>query len=347
VSTDAARPGRPEDAKGRVVSGMRPTGRLHLGHLVGALGNWVPLQDAYDCFYFIADWHALTSDYADTSHLTSYAYENVADWIGAGLDPEKSTFFVQSLVPEHAELYLLLSMVVPVPWLERVPTYKEQQEDLKDKDLSSIGFLGYPLLQTADVAIYDARFVPVGEDQVAHLELAREVVRRFNNVFGDGGGVLVEPQPLLTSFGRLPGLDGDKKMSKSLGNTIHLSDSADEVRKKVMRMYTDPKRVRADIPGTVEGNPVFVYHDAFNPNKAEVDDLKARYRAGKVGDVEVKVKLATALNAHLDPIRDRRAAALARPDRLKDILFEGSKRARAVAGETMDRVRDAVKISYQ
>ena len=171
--------------RARVVSGMRPTGRLHLGHLVGALGNWVPLQEQYDCFYFVADWHALTSDFADTSQLTSYAYDNVADWIGAGLDPEKSTFFIQSLVPEHAELYLLLSMVVPVPWLERVPTYKEQQENLKDKDLSSIGFLGYPLLQTADVAMYDAQFVPVGEDQVAHLELAREVVRRFNNFFGD------------------------------------------------------------------------------------------------------------------------------------------------------------------
>jgi tryptophanyl-tRNA synthetase len=326
---------------------MRPTGRLHLGHLVGALGNWVPLQAKYDCFYFVADWHALTSDYADTSQLTSYTYENVADWIGAGLDPEKSTFFIQSLVPEHAELFLMLSMVVPVPWLERVPTYKEQQENLKDKDLSSIGFLGYPLLQTADVAIYDARFVPVGEDQVAHLELAREAVRRFNNVFGGGAGVLVEPQPLLTTFGRLPGLDGDKKMSKSLGNTIHLSDSAEDVKKKVMRMYTDPKRVRADTPGTVEGNPVFVYHDAFNPNTAEVEDLKARYRAGKVGDVEVKTKLADALNTHLDPIRERRAAVLAKPDRLKEILFEGSKRARLVAGETMVRVRDAMKISYK
>jgi tryptophanyl-tRNA synthetase len=335
------------DAKARVVSGMRPTGRLHLGHLVGALGNWVPLQAKYDCYYFVADWHALTSDFADTSSLTTYAYDNVADWIGAGLDPEKSTFFIQSLVPEHAELNLLLSMVVPVPWLERVPTYKEQQENLKDKDLSSIGFLGYPLLQTADVAIYDARFVPVGEDQVAHLELAREVVRRFNNFFGAGHDVLVEPQPLLTTFGRLPGLDGDKKMSKSLGNTIHLSDSADDVRKKVMRMYTDPKRVRADVPGTVEGNPVFTYHDAFNPNVAEVDDLKARYRAGKVGDVEVKTKLANALNAYLDPIRERRAAALARPDHLKQILFEGSKRARAAAGETMARVRDAMKISYR
>ena len=337
-------------SRARVVSGMRPTGRLHLGHLVGALGNWVPLQEKYDCFYFVADWHALTSDFADTSQLTSYTYENVADWIGAGLDPEKSTFFIQSLVPEHAELYLMLSMVVPVPWLERVPTYKEQQETLKDKDLSSIGFLGYPLLQTADVAMYDARFVPVGEDQVAHLELAREVVRRFNKVFGGsapGGDVLVEPQALLTTFGRLPGLDGDKKMSKSLGNTIHLSDSAEEVRKKVMRMYTDPKRVRADIPGTVEGNPVFTYHDAFNANTAEVDDLKARYRAGKVGDVEVKAKLSLALNARLDPIRERRAAVLAKPDRLREILFEGSTRARRAAQGTMERVRDAMKISYK
>jgi tryptophanyl-tRNA synthetase len=331
-------------AKARVVSGMRPTGRLHLGHLVGALGNWVALQAQYECFYFVADWHALTSDFADTSQLTSYVYDNVADWLAAGLDPEKSTLFVQSLVPEHAELYLLLSMVVPVPWLERVPTYKEQQENLKDKDLSAIGFLGYPLLQTADVAMYGARFVPVGEDQVAHLELAREVVRRFNKFFGD---VLVEPQPLLTPFGRLPGLDGDKKMSKSLGNTIHLSDSADEVKKKVMRMYTDPKRIRADIPGTVEGNPVFIYHDAFNDNAAEVDDLKSRYRSGKVGDVEVKTKLANALNARLEPLRARRAAILAEPDRLKEVLFEGSRRARAQAADTMARVRDAMRISYK
>ncbi len=323
---------------------MRPTGRLHLGHLVGALKNWVAMQQPYDCFYFIADWHALTSDYADTRQVTSYAYDNVADWIGVGLDPEQSTFFVQSLIPEHAELYLLLSMVVPVPWLERVPTYKEQQENLSDRDLSSIGFLGYPLLQTADVAIYDARFVPVGDDQVAHLELAREVVRRFNNFYGD---VLVEPQPILTSFSRLPGLDGGKKMSKSIGNTIHLSDSSDDVRKKVMSMYTDPKRVRSDIPGTVEGNPVFTYHDAFNPNVAEVDDLKSRYRAGRVGDVEVKRKLAEALNNMLEPIRERRAAVLARPERLKEILFEGSARARQVAARTLDRVRDAMKIAYR
>jgi len=334
---------------------MRPTGLLHIGHLVGALHNWVKLQETHDCFYFVADWHALTSEFSDTSRLTANAYENVADWIGAGLDPEKSTFFVQSLVPEHAELYLLLSMVVPVPWLERVPTYKEQQETLKDKDLSSIGFLGYPLLQAADVAMYDAKFVPVGEDQVAHLELGREAIRRFNNVFGAGRAgeagragseILVEPQPLVTNFGRLPGLDGDKKMSKSLGNTIHMSDSADEVSKRVRSMYTDPKRIRADIPGTVEGNPVFIYHDAFNPDTAEVEDLKSRYRAGKVGDVEVKTKLAKAINAYLEPIRGRRAAALARPGYLKDVMFEGSKKARAVAAETMARVRDAVRLKY-
>src|SRR5581483_6413155 len=182
--------------RARVVSGMRPTGALHIGHLVGALRNWVALQSTYDCFYFIADWHALTSDYADTSRIAANTYEVAADWIGAGLDPDNSTFFVQSLVPEHAELFLLLSMVIAVPWLERVPTYKEQRDTLKDKDLSTLGFLGYPLLQTADVAIYDGRFVPVGDDQVAHLELAREVVRRFNNFYGD---VLVEPQPMLTS----------------------------------------------------------------------------------------------------------------------------------------------------
>ncbi|HWT44475.1 MAG TPA: tryptophan--tRNA ligase [Vicinamibacterales bacterium] len=331
--------------KPRVVSGMRPTGRLHLGHLVGALSNWVALQNQYDCFYFVADWHALTSEYANTDLLVSNAYDMVVDWIAAGLDPEKSTFFVQSLVPEHAELFLLLSMVVPVPWLERVPTYKEQQENLKEKDLSTYGFLGYPLLQTADVAMYDARFVPVGDDQVAHLELAREAVRRFNNFFAPD--TLVEPQPLLTKMSRLPGLDGDRKMSKSLGNTILLSDDADTVTKRVRSMYTDPKRVRADIPGTVEGNPVFIYHDVFNPDDAEVEDLKTRYREGRVGDVEVKTKLAKALNAHLEPIRARRADVLARPDYVKDVLHEGSKKARRIACETIERVRAAVKLRYE
>jgi tryptophanyl-tRNA synthetase len=275
-------------AKQRVLSGMRPTGKLHIGHLVGALQNWVTLQQKYDSYHCVVDWHALTSHYADTSAIVSNAFDNVADWIGAGLDPEKSTFFIQSLVPEHAELYLLFQMVTPIPWLERVPTYKEQIDQMSDKDLSTIGFLGYPLLQAADITVYDAHWVPVGDDQVPHLELTREVVRRFNNFYPSAN--LIEPQALLTPTPRLPGLD-NRKMSKSYNNTIDLSDDVKMVQNKVRQMYTDPKRVRADIPGTVEGNPVFMYHDAFNPNKAEVDDLKTRYRAGKVGDVEVKTKL--------------------------------------------------------
>jgi tryptophanyl-tRNA synthetase len=328
--------------KPRVVSGMRPTGKLHLGHLAGALTNWAGLQDTYDCFYFVADWHALTSDYADTSGIVSSGLDMVADWIAAGIDPERSTLFVQSLVPEHAELHLLLSMTVPLGWLERVPTYKEQMDQLSEKDLSTLGFLGYPLLQTADIIMYNAQFVPVGEDQVPHLELSREIVRRYHNFYGQ---LFVEPKPLLTRVSRLPGLD-NRKMSKSYGNTIDLSDDPETVRKKVMKMYTDPNRIRADTPGTVEGNPVFLYHEAFNPDTAEVDDLKARYRLGKVGDVEVKTKLARALNAHLDPMRARRAEILARPEALRELMFEGSRRARTVAQETMARVRDAVKLRY-
>jgi tryptophanyl-tRNA synthetase len=292
---------------------------------VGALRNWAELQATYDCFYFVADWHALTSDYANTGPITGYALDNVADWLAAGVDAERSTIFIQSLVPEHAELFLLLSMVVPIPWLERVPTYKEQQEQVTDKDLSNLGFLGYPLLQTADVVLYDAKFVPVGDDQVPHLE------------------IFVEPNPLLTPVPRLPGLD-NRKMSKSYGNTIDLTDDAETVAKKVRQMYTDPKRIRADIPGTVEGNPVFMYHDAFNPDSAEVEDLKARYRAGKVGDVEVKTKLANAMNAMLQPLRERRREI--KPEHVREIAVEGSRKARAIAQDTMERVRDAVKLRY-
>ncbi len=321
---------------------MRPTGRLHLGHLVGALRNWATLQDRYDCYYFVADWHALTSEYADTRETVDNGLDNVADWIAAGIDPTRSVVFVQSLVPEHAELFLLLSMVIPIPWLERVPTYKEQIDQLADKDLSTVGFLAYPLLQTADVVMYNAKYVPVGDDQVPHLELSREVVRRFHNFYGP---LFEEPLPLLTPTSRLPGLD-NRKMSKSYGNAINLSDDAETVRKKVMQMYTDPKRIRADIPGTVEGNPVFVYHDAFNPDAAEVEDLKTRYRAGKVGDVEVKTKLARAINAMLEPMRERRAEVLRDPNALRDIIQDGSRRARAVARETMDRVRAAVRLRY-
>ncbi len=321
---------------------MRPTGKLHLGHLVGALHNWTDLQAQYDCFYFAADWHALTTDYADTSRLQSNVIDNVTDWLAAGIDPERSTIFVQSLVPEHAELHLLLSMMIPIPWLERVPTYKELQEQLTEKDLTTYGFLGYPLLQTADVIIYDAHLVPVGEDQVAHLELSREVVRRVHHMHGQ---IFVEPQALLTNFPRLPGLD-NRKMSKSYGNTIDLSDTAAEVEQKVRQMYTDPKRVRADIPGTVEGNPVFVYHDAFNTDRDEVEDLKTRYREGRVGDVEVKKKLARALNAAMEPLRERRAQYEQHPDRVKEIIHEGSRKARASAIETMQRVREALHLAY-
>ena len=331
-----------ERTRPRVVSGMRPTGPLHLGHLAGALGKWAELQADYDCMYFVADWHALTSEFAETSELTRYAYDNVADWIAAGIDPDRSTLFVQSLVPEHAELYLLLQMVVPIPWLERVPTYKEQIEQLSEKDLSSIGFLGYPLLQGADVIIYRAQYVPVGDDQVPHLELTREVVRRFHQFFGE---VFPEPQPLLTHFPRLPGVD-NRKMSKSYGNAIDLSDDAEAVRKKVMRMYTDPKRVRADIPGTVEGNPVFMYHDAFNPDTAQVDDFKKRYREGRVGDVEVKRALVEAINAHLEPMRERKQEILAQPGRIREILQDGSAKARAVAQVTMRDVREAIRLTY-
>ncbi len=322
---------------------MRPTGKLHLGHLVGALRQWTNLQDSYECLYFIADWHALTSDYAKTDEISRYTYDNVTDWIATGVDPERSTLFVQSLVPEHAELYLLLSMVIPIPWLERVPSYKEQMEQLVEKDLSTIGFLGYPLLQGADVIIYGASHVPVGDDQVPHLELTREVVRRFHSFFGE---LFVEPQPLLTKFPRLPGLD-NRKMSKSYNNTINLSDDEVTVRKKVMKMYTDPKRISADIPGTVEGNPVFIYHDAFNPDTDEVNELKTRYRAGKVGDVEVKEILARAINVVLEPIRARRAELCVRPGLIREILFEGSKRARQTASETMKYVRQAMKLNYE
>ena len=313
---------------------MRPTGKLHLGHLVGALQNWVALQDDYDCFYFVADWHALTSHYADTGEIVDNALDNVADWIAAGIDPEREHALHPVAGAGARRAGAAAPMITPIPWLERVPTYKEQIEQLAERDLSSIGFLGYPLLQTADVIIYNAHFVPVGDDQVPHLELSREIVRRFHNFYGE---VFVEPQPLLTPVPRLPGLD-NRKMSKSYGNTIDLSDDAETVQKKVRQMYTDPKRVRADIPGTVEGNPVFIYHDAFNPNVAEVEDLKARYRAGKVGDVEVKTKLAAAINAMLEPMRERRAAVLARPGYLATCCSRAP-RARAGRGDDGARAR--------
>jgi tryptophanyl-tRNA synthetase len=325
----------------RVFSGMRPTGPLHVGHLFGALGNWVRLQDDYDCIYCVVDLHALTTAFEDVGDIRQNTREMVADWIAVGVDPERSIVFRQSDVHEHAELFALLGMVTPLSWLERVPTYKGQIAELGE-GIDTYGFLGYPLLQTADIVLYRATQVPVGQDQVPHIELAREVVRRMNHLFGH---LFPEPQALLAEFPLVLGPD-NRKMSKSYGNTINLSDDAETVRKKVMQMFTDPKRVRADVPGTVEGNPVFMYHDAFNPDTAEIEELKGRYRAGKVGDVEVKTKLAKALNAHLEPMRARRAGVLAKPSALKEILVEGSRKARAEAKTTMERVRDAVKLKY-
>src|SRR5215813_10031523 len=242
--------------KQRVLSGMRPTGKLHLGNVVGALSNWVKLQDQYECFHFIADWHALTSDFADTSMIKEYRIEMMIDWLAAGLDPKKSVMFVQSAAPQHAELHLILSMITPLGWLERVPTYKEQRENITDKDLGNYGFLGYPVLQAADILMYKGNFVPVGEDQVPHVELTREICRRFNSFYGE---VFPEPQALLTPMPRLPGLDG-RKMSKSYGNVIFLTDTPEEITKKVKVMMTDPARKRRTDPGNPDVCPVFSYH---------------------------------------------------------------------------------------
>ena len=333
--------------KPRVV-GLRPTGKITGAPGRGAAQLGAP-AGPHDRFYCRRLARA-TSD-TRTPAITANALDNVAD--GWPPDPARSTLFVQSLVPEHAELHLLLSMTTR----SRGSMGADLQGAARaaGRGPSTIGFLGYRLLQTADVAIYDAEFVPVGEDQVPHLELSREVVRRYNNFYGERLGVkdgepiikpvLREPQPLLTTVPRLPGLD-NRKMSKSYGNAIDLSDTAEDVRKKVMSMYTDPKRVRADIPGTVEGNPVFIYHDAFNSNLEEVEDLKARYRLGKVGDVEVKKKLIAAVNGVLEPMRQRRAEVLARPGYVREVLFEGSRRARALAQETMACVREAMKITH-
>ncbi|MCH7705633.1 MAG: tryptophan--tRNA ligase, partial [Chloroflexi bacterium] len=279
--------------KKRILTGIRPTGALHLGHYVGALENWVRLQDEYDCFFLIADYQALGDHLDDIEGIRRSVIEVGMDWLAVGLDPERSTFVVQSYVPEHAELAMLLSMLTPLGMLERNPTLKAERDQLEPRSLS-VGFYTYPISQVADILLPKAHLVPVGEDQLPHIEMTREIVRRFNNRYGE---LFPEPQSLVGRVARLPGTDGQAKMSKSLGNAIYLSDDAATVTEKVRRMYTDPTRIHATDPGHVEGNPVFIYHDAFNPDKAEVQDLKERYLVGKVGDVEVKEKLARALNA--------------------------------------------------
>lgn len=329
-----------------VLSGMRSTGRIHLGNYFGAIANWVALQDQYRCYYFAADWHALTSDYADPSAVADNTLEAVADWIAAGLDPDRSVIFIQSMVPEHAELHLLLSMITPLGWLERVPTYKEQIRQIDNKDLATYGFLGYPVLQAADIIVYRADYVPVGEDQASHLELGREIVRRFNGFYpGPDGPVFPEPQALFTPTRKVPGLDG-RKMSKSYGNAINVADTPEEIRKKCMSMFTDPQRVRRTDPGRPEVCNLFRFHELVSPGEVQTD-VAARCRAAEIGCVDDKRLIAEKLIEFLTPMRERREELAADKDTLFDILTEGSRKARERARETMDAVRSAMHLDYR
>jgi tryptophanyl-tRNA synthetase len=328
----------------RVLSGMRPTGKIHLGNYMGALANWVKLQDTgqYDCYFFIADWHALTTDYADTSNFLENTREVIFDYLAAGLDPARSVLFVQSHVPVHAELHLLLSMITSVGWLERVPSYKEQQENLVGKDLSTYGFLGYPLLQAADILMYQPKYVPVGQDQVAHVELTREVARRFNNLYKLGGReVLPEPDALLTPSPKLPGTDG-RKMSKSYGNTIMLTDPEPEVRQKLKTMVTDPARIRRKDPGDPDKCPVGDLHKVFSSPET-LAKVYEGCRSASIGCIECKGWAADALVQILTPIQERRARFT--PGEVEDILKDGSNRARTRAEQTMTEVRAAMKLT--
>jgi len=324
-------------AKGKpiLVTGDRPTGRLHLGHLVGSLYNRIKYQDDYDCYFLVADLHMLTTHYDKVKEVERNTLEMVMDWLSVGMDPEKSTFYIQSQIPYITELYAMLAMFCGVPRAERIPTLKEKIQDMGVGENYSVGLLGYPVLMAADILMFKATKVPVGDDQLSHIELTRELARRFNFLYGD---YFTEPDPVVSETSRLVGTDGNRKMSKSLDNCVYLSDSPKEVEGRVRSMYTDPKRIRADIPGTVEGNPVFIYHDAFNNDKAEVEDLKERYRTGNVGDVEVKKKLARAINELLEPIRERRSYYENKLDDVRDILHEGTKRANAAARRNMDEI---------
>jgi len=324
----------------RVLSGMRPTGRLHLGHLFGALDNWKKLQEEYECFFFIADWHALTTDYADPSQVKAYTIEVVLDWIAAGLDPKRATFFVQSRLPEHAELHLLFSMFTPLAWLERVPTYKEQREQITDKDLSTYGFLGYPLLQAADILIYKAHYVPVGVDQAPHVELTREVARRFNFLYRP---VLVEPDVLLTEFPKIPGTDG-RKMSKSYDNAIFLSDTAEEITAKIKPMITDPARKRRSDPGNPEVCPVYDLHKVFTPAALRESSLVPGCTTAGIGCLDCKQVLLTHALPVLTPISKRRAELARDPNTVVEILADGAGRAKKVASQTLEEVRAAMQI---
>jgi tryptophanyl-tRNA synthetase len=326
----------------RVLSGMRSTGKLHLGNYVGALDNWVRMQDEYQCFFEVADWHALTTDYADTSRIKQNSIDVALDWLAAGLDPEKSVIFIQSHVPAHAELHLLFSMITPLGWLERVPTYKEQRDNIKDKDLGTYGFLGYPVLQAADILVYKADVVPVGEDQVAHVELTREIARRFNGFYEN---VFPEPQSLLTIAPKLPGVDG-RKMSKSYGNTIMLTDPEPVVRQKLKTMVTDPARVRRSDPGNPDVCPVGDLHKIFS-SKETMAKVYEGCRSASIGCIECKGWAADALVQLLSPMQERRRKFEENPRLAWDILEGGTGRARKAAAETMDDVRGAMGMSLE
>lgn len=327
--------------KKRILSGMRPTGPLHMGNYLGALANWVEMQDQYDCYFFVADWHALTSDYEKPGPLGDYVRNMLIDWLSVGLSPEKSTIFIQSKVPQHAELYLVLSMITPVPWLERNPTYKDQIIQLNNKDLSTFGFLGYPVLQAADIIMYKANGVPVGVDQVPHVEITREIARRFNYLYGP---VFPEPDAILTQTPKILGLDR-RKMSKSYGNAIYLSDNADQIQTKVMQMITDPQRMRRSDPGNPDICNVFEFHNLYT-DAEQVRQIDRDCRTAGIGCVECKKIMAKNLIEALAPVREKRMYYESHPDMVEQIMVDGSRRARDIAVETMDQVKNAIKIDY-
>jgi len=332
--------------KKRILTGDRPTGKLHLGHYVGSLQNRVALQDSYECFFIIADLHVLTTrpTREDIAAIPQNIRDLVLDHLAVGIDPNKVTFYVQSAVKEIYQLNLIFEMLVTVPRLTRLPSIKDMARNANiDEEQLPFGLLGYPVLQAGDILMPRAHLVPVGKDNEAHVEITREIARRFNYLYGE---VFPEPEALVPDVGTLPGIDGQGKMSKSAGNAIFLSDDAKTVEQKVRGMYTDPNRIRADIPGRVEGNPVFAYHDAFNPDLDEVNDLKLRYRQGRVGDVEVKRKLIAALEAFLAPIRERRAHYEANPSLVDEIIAAGNQRTRAVARETVQLMEAAMGLTY-
>ncbi|WP_455245116.1 tryptophan--tRNA ligase [Petrachloros mirabilis] len=324
----------------RVLSGMQPSGLMHLGNYLGALENWKTLQDQYECYFFVADWHALSTNYADTSRIREFVREMLTDWLAAGIDPNRATVFIQSRIPEHAILHLLFSMMIPVSWLERNPTYKEKQEEIKEKDLSTYGFLGYPVLQAADILLYKPDFVPVGKDQLPHLELTREVARRFNDIYKTS--VFPEPKEHLTKFPKILGTDG-RKMSKSYGNTINLSDSEPVLRQKLKTMVTDPARVRRTDPGNPDLCPVYEFHKIYSSGTVQ-EQINKDCRTAAIGCIDCKKMVADRMVEQMAPIWDNRSGLTKNPSQLDEIVLEGSRKANAVAKATLQEVTEAMKI---